>query len=202
MSVPRHASVCLDACDDSWQILVKQLLPTYIGVHLRVESDMYATDEEFDKNLPAVIAGIKAHRCMSRHTQGNLSSPVYNNPVIYVASGLFTTNQSLHAEETPSSLYRVKALTKAFNDAHLQSIVTKLSTGISNKQTFKIYAEQHAYTDLLILSKATCFIPAAPVGSSLSYVVERFRDFQLGDYGGDLKKIRSPPHMNFHSWGF
>ena len=182
--------------------VVKQLLPTFIGVHLRVESDVYATDEEFDKKLPDVIAGIKAHRCMSGHTEGNLSSPVYNNPVIYIASGLFTTNLSYRAEETQSSLYRIKAVTKAFKDAHLQSIVTKMSTGISNKPTLKIYAEQHAYTDLLILSRSSCFIPASPFGSSLSYVVERFRDFQNGDYGGDLKKIRSPPHMNFGSWGF
>ena len=180
----------------------KQLLPTFIGVHLRVERDAYETDADFDKSLPDVIAGIKAHRCMSGHTEGNFSSPVYNDPVIYIASGLFTTNQSLYAEETSSSLYRMKALMKAFKDAHLRSVVTKMSTGISKNRSFKIYAEQHAYTDLLILTKSTCFIPAAPFGSSLSYVVERFRDFQSGDYGGDLKKTRSPPHMNFHSWGF
>ena len=182
--------------------VLKQLLPTFIGVHIRVEKDAYKTDEEFDKILPAVIAGIKAHRCMSWHTEGNLSSPVYNDPVIYVASGLFTTNQSLYAQETPSSLYRLNAVMKAFKDAHLRSVVTKLSTGISNKPTLKIHTEQHAYTDLLILSKSTCFIPAAPFGSSLSYVVERFRDFQSGDIGGDLKKIRSPPHMDFNEWGF
>ena len=181
---------------------MKQLLPTFIGVHLRVERDVYTTDADFDKNLPAVIASIKAHRCLAQYTEGNLTSPVYNDPVIYVASGLFTTNQSLYAEETPSSLYRMKAVEKAFKDANLQSVKTKLTTGISHKHSFKMYAEQHAYTDLLILSRSTCFIPASPFGSSLSYVVERFRDFQIGDFGGELKKMRSPPHMNFHSWGF
>ena len=171
-------------------------------MHLRVEKDVYLTDEEFDRNLPRVIAGIKGHRCLSAHTEGNISSPVCDNPLIYIASGLFSTNLSFYAQETASSLYRLNAVTKALKDADLHSVQTKLSTGISRNKELKLFAEQHAYTDLLILSRSSCFIPAYPSGSSLSYVVERFRDFQEGDYGGDLKKVRALSHMDFYSWGF
>ena len=64
------------------------------------------------------------------------------------------------------------------------------------------HAEQHAYIDLLVLKRSTCFI-ATPRGSSLSYMVERFKAFDEGDYGGDLLKRRGMVVTSYlQAWGF
>jgi hypothetical protein len=66
----------------------------------------------------------------------------------------------------------------------------------------EVHAEQHAYIDLLVLKKSICFI-AMPRGSSLSYMMERFKAFDEGDFGGDLLKQRGMEVTSYlQAWGF
>lgn len=161
---------------------------------MRVEKDVYEDDTTFDRQLPLIIKYIKLDRCLSAHN-GNDSFPQ-----IFVASGLFSTNSTINAKETPSSLYRKERVFKALKAAGFHDIMTRSSDYSSQKNRF--YAEQQAYIDLLILKKASCFIPALHA-SSMSYVVQRFRSFDNGDFGGDLLKEPCSPHLKeFQDWGF
>ena len=119
-------------------------------------------------------------------------------PIIYIASGLFSTNVTINATETASSISRATAVMAALQYAGLTSIITKSTPAVSDIFTHtKLYAEQHAYTDLLLLQQSSCFIPAFPFVSSLTYVVERYRSFRAGDYGG-----ATSTDLSFQSWGF
>ena len=159
---------------------------------------MYPTDVALREVLPKVMEGIKAHRCMFAYNGGNTTMAVLNAPEIYIASGLFSTNVTIGARESSSSIYRAEAAKKAFRDAGFHTILTKASPKmIDELAKTKIYADQHAYVDVLVLRKAACFVPSFPAVSSLSYVVERFRSFREGDFGGELERDHS-----FRSWGF
>jgi hypothetical protein len=194
------------------KILKRSLESTFIGIHLRAEQDVYENDASFDEALPRIIKSIKNDQCFFAYfDKGSIPKQIL--PQIYVASGLFTTDQTYGAKDTNSSTYRQNAVMKALKEAGLTNVVTRSNLdelsrqrlgSVSKKYLEKtsLYAEQHAYIDLLILQKASCFIPAAPKGSSLSYVVQRFRSFEIGDFGGDLLVKRSPKHMDFQSWGF
>jgi hypothetical protein len=108
-----------------------------------------------------------------------------------VASGLFTTGLTKGAVETPSSLYRTRRVLEAFKEAGFTNVMTRASINALDPVSLydEVHADQHAYIDLLVLKKSICFI-ATPRGSSLSYMVERFKAFDEGDFGGDLLKQR------------
>jgi hypothetical protein len=178
---------------------------------------MYESDASFDKDLPRIIKYIKNEKCFFAYFD-NSSMFKETLPQIYVASGLFTTDQTYGAKDTNSSSYRQNAVLEALHVAGLTNVVTRPSflesrksftrsgskksstrLGPKNSSSIYMYAEQHAYLDLLVLQKASCFIPAAPKGSSLSYAVQRYRSFEIGDFG---LVNPSPNHMDFSSWGF
>lgn len=190
-------------------ILRQSLEKSFIGIHLRAERDVYEDDAEFNRALPRIMESIKKNQCLFAYLDNNSSIHDDNIPQIYIASGLFTTNHTHNAYESKSSLYRKEAILKAFHASGLHSIVTRqtlkgyVQRHHANSEDHLLYAEQHAYIDVLLLTESSCFIPASQVASSLSYVVERFRNFKVGDFGGNLLKERTSPHHSFfHSWGF
>jgi hypothetical protein len=142
--------------------LTQSLQPKFIGIHLRAEQDVYENDADFNKDLPLIIERIKYDRCLFAYFD-NSSIPTHNLPQIYIASGLFTTNHTYNGKETESSTYRQEAVIKAFHAAGLRNVVTRLSLHKYAKKHL-MYAEQHAYLDLLVLKASSCFIPAAPFG--------------------------------------
>lgn len=187
-------------------IVVDGLASHFIGIHLRVEKDVFNSDEEFDRELPQVINNIKNHRCLYEYNMNGSFIP-HNGPLqpkIYIASGLFTTGLTIMAKETKSSIYRTMKVLEGFNASGFHDILTRSSLNAKDTVSLydKVYAEQHAYIDLLVLQKSSCFIPAMK-GSSLSYMVERFQAFQQGDFGGDLLKTRGmKATASFRGWGF
>jgi hypothetical protein len=183
------------------------LQSNFIGIHLRVEKDVLLDDSvDFDAALPGVIKYITDHRCLYSYNVNGTYTPHNgpNQPIIYLASGLFTTGLTLGAVETPSSLYRTKRVLEAFREAGFTNVMTRASINALDPVSLygEVHAEQHAYIDLLVLKRSTCFI-ATPKGSSLSYMVERFKAFDEGDFGGDLLKQRGMEVTSyFQAWGF
>ena len=181
------------------QQILNRLGYDFIGIHLRLETDAFDSDFDFEVALDAALNEIKKHKCLESYTGGDDSTfSLYNPPSIYIASGIFSNNVTLNAVETFSSLYRATAVLRAFKDAGFTSIISKSSPMFRDVlPRLKLYAEQHAYSDVLVLQQSYCFIPALPYESSFSHVVERFRQFRGGDYGGVIGNANL-----FEAWGF
>lgn len=186
--------------------LKKSLPSEFIGVHLRVETDVLSTRDKFNQVLPRIVDYILNHKCLYTYKYNNAT---ISQPVMYLASGIFTAKYSVNeaSQDIEELQYRADCVMKEFKSRGYYNIRTydsimssirkkKLDQSIKHKR----YSEQLALIDLYVLKDSRCFIPAVNE-SSLSYLVQRFKSFDVGDYSGTY--LEQNVHTKvFRHWGF
>lgn len=182
--------------------VVRHLRVPFIGIHLRAERDVYESKRSFEAGLAKIAHFIRNHRCLFSRPLGLDVRP----PPVYVASGLFTGNYTKTAIRDSWGFdmnQRASAVLSVLRSVGLNEVHTMASILREVFPTEKeLYAEHFAMIDLFILKRSSCFIPAH-VESSLSYLVQRFQSFEIGDFSGELLKEKCSDHLkHFNHWGF
>lgn len=201
-----------------YETIIQRLPSDYLAVHVRLEHDVLGTHEaeknhtHFNLLVHGYLDEVEAVYAKGHPETGG---PIpHHQRIVYMSTGLFH-NFQLHQHGNHSGHFRPNAVMRIFTAAGytpLWSDRVLALPGSSPEQTQRgakarelleaLGAEQKALVDLFVCKHAGGFVGSKPFGSSFTYLIWRWREYELRIPKSEMEVIMSKEaSRGFESWG-